>query len=272
MKKIISHILNLILIVCIFLSIILLIISNTILNKKYILKVLDTNNYYERIYNNIISSFESNLIPSGIEEEIISKLINQEIVTKDIHNIINHVYNHEELIINTNNIRINFNNEVNNILETNNRIASIEEQDNIKTLENALADIYEDELIYIKEVITPISQYYSMINNLVKASEIILLLIILNLIAIHKFIIKEASKNLSRVLLSVGLINTIIYLAIHNKFNHVLLINKVFSDCLKAIIANMLNYILISGIILMIISLGIMLINIKKNKETKVLN
>lgn len=270
MKKIISHLINFILMLATFSIIFLFIISSTILNKNYLIKSLETNNYYESIYHNIISSFESNLMPSGIEENILNKLITKEIVTTDLNNIINHIYNQEELKLYTLELRANFNQEINNILANNNKEASYEEQENIKRLEDTLASIYEDELLYSRSIIEQASTNYQTITHLIKISQIVLLLIIIDLIAIHFFLLKNSQKNIGISLLATGVINIIIHLSIINIYHQVLIINQAFSNVLKYIATSILTRMLISGILLTIIGLSLIIIY-SKNKAKKVL-
>ena len=53
MKRFISYIVCILLVIAITLASLLYIFSNTVLNENYILETLENNNYYEKTYDNI---------------------------------------------------------------------------------------------------------------------------------------------------------------------------------------------------------------------------
>ncbi|MCI8671577.1 MAG: hypothetical protein HFI36_06080 [Bacilli bacterium] len=266
-KTIITHFINFTLSISIFLLIVLSIFSITIFNEKYLLNYLTKENYYEKSYQSIVEHFENNLIQSGIEENIIEKVIKKEYVIEDINSIIANIYTNKQISINSINIRTNFNNTITDILKEHNRYPSIEEQNDIKVLEDKLANIYEKELLYSPDLINKLYQNINILKKLTYVLILIISLIIINLLAIIIYHLKDIKKNIGIALLSSGLIFTAIKYYIGDTFKYILFINKNFSELVINIITNILKYVGIIGLILGLLGFILIILSIFKKKN-----
>jgi len=141
MKKVLTHFINFVLGVTIFIFVIILIVKTTVLNEKYIFKTLEDNYYYSEIYDIIINNFESNLIQSGLDDNIIYELITKEKVENDVKTVLQGIYHNIEINIDTNILTKNLNNKVDEIFKSLHRTPNKEEQEDIGIIfESGLMD------------------------------------------------------------------------------------------------------------------------------------
>lgn len=267
MTKIISHILNFLLIIFIIILSLILIFKFTILNKEYVLKTMSTTNYYHEVYKLVENTIENNLISSGLDESIIKSLFTEENVTNDIKSIINNFYDQKAFNLSSETIRQNFNNQVNSFLSNNIHQLTKEERQNIKELENKIIEIYEREITCFGTKITRVSSILNILTKIINIAIIILSLIILNILAIDFVFIKNNLKNIGTSLLASGLIFLICKVFISSKFQNILIFNSAISNLILTIINNILKYILSIGLLLTATGLGLIILHsLKKQK------
>ena len=72
-KEIVNFIIIIFLSLSILSSFLVFTVSNTILNKEYILNKMEECNYYEKTYLDINDSLEQYIGPSGLDEEILQR-------------------------------------------------------------------------------------------------------------------------------------------------------------------------------------------------------
>ena len=101
LKNIFTQVQCIITSILLFLIISTLVLSNTILNQKYLIKAIEKNNYSTKVYNSIKNEYIK-LSPSlNIKEQNshLEEIINEEIVKKDIKNLINSIYTNKNIYI-----------------------------------------------------------------------------------------------------------------------------------------------------------------------------
>lgn len=263
MKKIIKHLINFVLTITIFTFTIILIFKTTVLNEKYVLKTLENNYYYDEIYKNVVANFESNLIQSGIDESITNDLISKEKVERDVKNVIIGIYNNEEIVIDSTPLIETLNNKIDDIFKGYHRTPNKEEQENIKRLENAIKEVYEDEIAYQLNT-DNLGESVTKINSVTTTLLIILGLISVVLLVIDVLFMNDPVNTMGIAILSSGLTITIIRIIIGSRYKNILMFNEIFSEIVVSVVTNFLTNILVIGIYLSIIGLVLLIIGVYK--------
>lgn len=255
-KKMTSYSIVLILIILLAISTSITILSQTILKEEFIEGLLNKNNYYSKIYNEIIEIFKNNTIQSGLEENVLDGIITEEKVENDVKLLIKNIYGKEETSINIEMVKAKLEENINQKIKENNKKVNQEEQKNIDAYVKTITDIYSNGIIYAKQYIPKIQNIISNIQkNLVKI-EVITYAVSILLIIILFIMNKEESLNyLSIASISTGmlLIMPKILVSLSLKIENILLFNKAFSNVVIDGIENIMlrflilrNYIFIS--------------------------
>lgn len=260
-KKTIIFILNFFLIICVFLLLGLQIFSNTILNKQYVIGLLEKNNYYEKVYYNIEDGFKNYIMQSGLDESILNNLYDKEKVTQDVNMVINAIYDGASINVNTDILVRELDNRINNILEQNNRVPEKQEREEIKIFEDAIATTYADEITYSAESIKEISNIFTKIQELLPNIKIVLIGLIIVLLALIIAISASILKTMNAIgimLLTVGVIDIAVKLLIKDRVHNILILNSAFSMNVIDLINSIIDSFFKLGIIA--ISIGAVLI------------
>ena len=137
--KIIKTPLNLIisfLLIFVFLSFAIInILSNRILDKKYMLDKLEEIEFYEQISREVKIGFEDYIYQSGLPEDTINDLYTINDIRNDVNSIINNIYDGEEITLSD---------KINLFVQKENRKLDAEEENNITKFENLIANSYKN--------------------------------------------------------------------------------------------------------------------------------
>lgn len=262
-KKIISCIINLALIVLVFTLSSLQIVSSTILSKQYVIKTLEKSNYYEKTYNDIQEGFKNYIMQSGLEEKILEGLCDKETVTKDINMIIEKIYEGKSINLDTKNIENKLDNEINRVLNKNNKKIDNEEKEAIQTFKNAIINVYNTSIVYSNSYIEQITLIYQKINKVIKMAQIILIIAITIITIISVITLRKQSiKNIGISLLAAGILQIILKVLVGNKLYNILILNSTFTETLINLIKNIMDTFFLVGIITSLV--GIITIIIRK--------
>lgn len=266
-KKIILNLESFVLAIFLFGLIILLVLSNTVLSKNYLLNYLEKNNYYEQYYNHINETLKGYIIQSGLEEDILQSLYDQEKVKEDINILINNIYQNKDEKIDTNIIKVRLENIINKQLELNNQLINQEEKESISSFVNTIQEVYLDEIIISKNLIDEIKPLYLKLDKIVFFLIIVFSILSIITILIINLITKNLKKSIQKVsvsLLTASLLLIFIKILLGNRFRHILIINALFSKILIGYIYQIINLFLILGIVFGILSLVGCIIKVDK--------
>ena len=270
-RKILSYFIVLVLIVAILLSIITTVVSLTILDENYISKTLAKVNYEQEIYNEIMETFKDNTIQSGLEENVLEGIITQEQINEDVNNFIQYLYEENKPItVQENLLRTKLEENINQQIEEKDKRLTDDEEEAIDTYINTIVKIYKNGIIYseskipsVKDIITKSTKIVSIAQIASYITAVVALIII---IAVNK---QKSIKHLAIALLSVGIALIALKIAEINSvsINNILILNKAFSDFIIAVINNIMQWCLISGIISAVIGLITSIISVKVIEE-----
>ena len=252
----------------IFLSLLvfLLLFKFTISSKTYILKVLERDNYYEKINNEIMEEMDIHLLSSGFTNEIIKDIHTKEDVINDINLFFNNAYEGKITNIDTSKILNKVNDNIDEFFKKNNLLTVNKSELNEFT--NSLVNIYSDEVTlygFVNSIIPKIPKINKVINLGIIVS--IIILIITGLI-----LIKIKYRYFSSNIIASGLIILFIRLFIFEKvdIDELLVISEDFSYELRNILTTLQNLSLILGLVL--ICFGMVLTIVKSYVNFRKIN
>ena len=261
-----KYILGFLLTSSIFLSLIACLVNFTVLQKNYVYKAMDNNNYYELVYNTINENLEAGNMSSGFDDEILKDLFTKDKVKEDINNTINSIYNNESISIDVDSIKNKLNDNINNYIKNN----KIKVYDEVSLNEHidVLIKIYTDEIGYYSMFNNYIGKF-NKLSHIVKSGLIVLIIMDIVLFITIRFILKE--KLLGSCIIASGLFMLFIYYhtIVNIDFNTMTLVSMNFTIILRYMVNNILNIykiMMVSSIIIGLILAIFTKANILKKK------
>lgn len=260
--NILKFIIMLILVVCILFFGIKNIVLSTIMDKDYVLNKLEETNFYSGTYELVESGFENYIAQSGLEEEVLNNICTEEKVKKDIGVIINNIYNGTNEEIDTTEIANNLNANIDKL--------DVRTSQNKSALDKFVQQIcteYKNTILNTKYENTIHEILNKTTNLLEKLQTIVTIVTIISVICLILLNIKNISKlvgNLGTVLLSSSITILVAINLINANINisAIKLFNNVFSSSIVTILQEILSKINKFGIIILITSIVIILINV----------
>ena len=271
-KEIVNFIIIIFLSLSILSSFLVFTVSNTILNKEYILNKMEECNYYEKNYLDINESLEQYIGPSGLDEEILQNIYTEEQVKNDIHTTVNAIFTGEEKTIETEKIRSKLDK---NILESYNITSN--EKEAIVNFENTIVNEYTKQITH-HDYLYVLENYIPTANNIIAKLKIIMpiimCIIIVCLIILNMKNINKIIQGILIGFLSAGLTIMVIGIIINFNINFeaILILNENFSELIRNIANELLKSLQNLGIIIAILSTILLIATntiwtIKRNKK-----
>lgn len=268
MRYFISFILCLVIFLIAFLSI----IKITLFNDSFVIKHIDTTQFSEKAYNEIIDSFTSLGSASGVPKEVFEKAINISFVSTDIYNIISDSYKYNELVFEKNNVVLNLKSEISKFCNENN----IEITDSIKKDIDLLLEhlIVEYESIVILPLFSQIVQIKSIFDNYYFAFLIGAVFYLAFSVFILLFLEKWPHRRvryISYSFISSGLMLFIIpiIVAVWDGIKRIQITPKFMYDFVVSFFNGIINQFYIFGAILFLIGVILIFISSKLRKKSK---
>lgn len=246
------------------LLVVLVVLKFTVFNKSRVITTLTNDNYYDNVYKTINENMENYIISSGFSDSILDNIFTKEDVKESVDNFVNNIYAGKKEETDLSNIREKINANIDKYISE--QKIQILDQESVDSLVDELLNIYTNE-----------TELYGMINNFmgmypkvekVLNISLISLIIVFIVIALVLVIMKIKFKGI--IVLASGLMLLYIRFIITNNidYKNILLLTDNFSEVLVSLIGNVINLILLGGIILSIVGLIIIIINaIMKNKK-----
>lgn len=263
-KIILYYLLEFILTIFIFLTIILIVMKITVLNKTYLKNILEKNNYYHELYVDINNDFNDYIMQSGFDNSITKDLFTESELKKVINNNVDNYFLGKDIIVETKTIKNKLLNNIDNYLKD--IKITITDQESMNLFISKIESIYKERIILNKELI----KFSSEFNKIMKLLNIIFIIILILDIVLF-ILIKISFKKITLTIpiLSSMILLLICYYLLFGKINinSIIFWNNYISKIIKNIffdISNSLKYISIIGIILEIIKLTFIY---KKNRR-----
>ena len=273
--NILKFIIMLILVVCILFFGIKNIVLSTIMDKDYVLNKLEETNFYSGTYELVESGFENYIAQSGLEEEVLNNICTEEKIKNDIGIIINNIYNGTNEEIDTTKIANNLNANIDKL--------DVRTSQNKSALDKFVQQIcteYKNTILNTKYENT-INEILNKTTNLLeKLQTIVTIVTIISVICLILLNIKNISKlvgNIGTVLLSSSVTILVVINLINANINisAIKLFNNVFSSSIVTILQDILSKVNKFGIIILITSIVVILINaiinfVKTNQKEEI--
>lgn len=239
--------------------------STTILSKKYILEKFEENNYYNNLYSNIINEMEGYIGPSGLDESIFDDIITKEKIESDVNIVVSNIYESKDADIDTKIIDEKLEKNINDYLKKEN--LKIEDRTSLDEFKKQIIDVYKTEVSY-----NTYTKYIKNVNlnkiiSLFKtAKKVCLIGIILPIILILLLNMKKVEKVIPEIMtfiLACGIILMVIskYITMKINIEAITFLNTAFSIVIRDIVLTVLNDILTIGIVFIVASILLMIIN-----------
>lgn len=271
-KKLINFIVLIFLSLSILSSFLVFTVSNTILNKEYILNKMEECNYYEKTYLDINDILEQYIGPSGLDEEVLKDIYTEEQVKNDIDITVNAIFTGEEKTIETETIREKLSK---NIYE--NYTITNSQKEAINNFEDTIINEYTKQITH-HDYLYVLENYIPTINKIMAKLKIIMPIIVCIIIVCLIILnIKNTTKIIQGILigfLSAGLTIMVIGIIINLNINFedILILNEIFSDLIRNIANELLKTFQNIGIVIAILSTILLIVTnttgaIKRNKK-----
>ena len=273
--NILKFIIMLILVVCILFFGIKNIVLSTIMDKDYVLNKLEETNFYSGTYELVESGFENYIAQSGLEEEVLNNICTEEKIKNDIGIIINNIYNGTNEEIDTTEIANNLNANIDKL--------DVRTSQNKSALDKFVQQIcteYKNTILNTKYENTIHEILNKTTNLLEKLQTIVTIVTIIYVICLILLNIKNISKlvgNIGTVLLSssVAILVAINLINANINISAIKLFNNVFSSSIVTILQDILSKVNKFGIIILITSIVVILINaiinfVKTNQKEEI--
>ena len=264
-KIILSYILGFILSICLVLIVGIFVSKKTILNKKFMSRLMDENNYYELVYQSISEEIEDYMTSSGLEKEILNNVIIKDNVKNDIDNYMNSLYENKLYIIDTSYVENTLKDNINNYLKNLN--LGVDNTNELDLFISDIGGIYKKQVSFYNTLDILNGKLYK-ISNLIDKYSILLYIITLLLIIIILII---RYINIGSVILSSGFMILLLKIFIYERIDveNVLLISDYFSNIIKSIFKYVGKYMINISIILIVLGFILCLFKNRKNNLEK---
>ena len=261
LTNLLKFILIVVLAVCSIAIGIIQIVTQTVLNKNYIIQKMEETNFYSETYKLVQSNFEKYIEQSGFEENILENICTEEKVKQDINLMISNIYEGANKTIDITEISDNLNANIDKL--------NIRDSKNQKAIEQFVEHIcqeYTDTLVHTKYE-NDINKFYKEI--VIKKDKIEKIVIIAMVIDVIVILIVN-NKNIEKDFQSIGtaifsssafelIACQIINLRVSIKGKKIF--NDAFSDMIVAIIQNVISKVVSFGIATLMIAIILIIIN-----------
>lgn len=266
--KIVKNILRYIIVIMIIISVISLalvkIVSSTILNEAYVLKILDTSGYYDNIYKDLESNFENYIHQSGLDESVIKDICTKEDIKNSTEIILANIYEGTNKAINTDKIKQKLNDNISKSLEGIQVTSKM--QQSIDTFVDTICNEYTSTMSQTKYE-KVINDNYKKIEKLTSVAQTALCITtLLGVVLIVSLSYKRIYRCISLIgisLVSSGAFLVIVDLIVNFKvkIQYIKILNDSISVVLQNIIADILNKIVQTGSVLLAIGVGFIIVS-----------
>lgn len=278
-KTVLNLIISFLLILCFLSGISINLLGKKVLEKEYLLKKIEENEFYLQISREVTSGFEDYIYQSGLPEETIKDLYTDEDIKNDIKSIVDYVYEGKEIKLSDEKIKSRLDEKINTFLKEENRTLNKKEKENVSKFENLIINSYKSNVKISNTLIEMMRNYFEKaqkIYNRVKNIPLIvgvcfaILLVIIN------------AKNLFSILnyVSISIFSTGLVLKLLNfvivkniKIEDILILATSFTNLVKNLLKEIVQNLSDKGNIYIVIGLtGIIIyamLNAFKENEKK---
>ena len=272
MKKIINIVLALLLSVALVGNIALFIVSNTILNKEYIVAQLDKNEFYSRIDTDLKNKLENYTYQSGLPKEVFENLYEEDDIKEYVLHIVDCIYGDSSLKQeNVPQIEEKLSDNITIYLKENNVSMTKEIENNIKEFKKIVVNAWNDSFSVPTEKISGIYNVANKFSDVI--SKILIVALILLIVIVIIVNVANMAEGLNYIMISLfvsGILLRLVPWVVNSNINveNILIWSQSISDFAKQIIFDVFDKLNSYGIMLIFIGIvGIVASNYWKVKR-----
>lgn len=258
-KKIVQIIMAFFLSILILANFLMVLMSQTVLQKEYVLAKVEEVGYEEKIQTDLKNGFENYQYQSGLPASVFENLYTRSSLQADIYCVVNAIYENEEVQINSEEVRNKLEANIQQYLSENQIVLKEAELQNIQDFENIIVNVYENRVNSVADYVDTIQKVLQKVKEIAKIAQICLIVALAVFLLIGLVAqMREPSEfvnQLAIALLSSGVILILLQKVIHQEIDiqHILLLNQSFSDFVKYILFDLMNEINFYGMVFAIV-------------------
>ncbi len=258
LKIIVGYILAFISMILVTVLVALVILKVTLANKNYVKDLLESNNYYSNVSEEILDKMKYYMASSGLPENILEDIYSKEDVKEDINLFIDNAYIGSKTDVNVEKLVSKLNSNIDNYVSDHK--VKITSQNYIDSFVKNMTSIYEKEVnLYgiVNGYLKYIPKIIKLINQLLIICGILLLVNIVGLVLLKV-------GYISSIFMASALIIIFVRMMFYEKidYHNILIISSDFSNMVKIGIDRLSFMALISSICLFLIGI---LLNLSKS-------
>ena len=264
-KIILSYILGLVISICLMGLALIFISKKTVLDKKFMNRLFDENNYYENVYNSIHEDVLDYMTSSGLEEEILQGVILKENVKSDIDNYIDSFYKGELYNVDTSYVEGTLKTNIDNYLKGLN--LGVDNTNELDLFISDIGGIYKKQVSFYN-TIDSFGPKVLKLNNLINKYTKILCIITIVLIVL---LIVLGYVGIGSCILSSGFMLFLLKLFIYERIDteNILIVSEYFSSIIKSTFKYSGNYMINISVVLIVLGTILCLFKNRKNNLEK---
>lgn len=143
-KLVLKYIVEFILSITLFSFVFLLILKATVFNESYFINQLKENNYYQLLSERIRENMSYYIIQSGLEEEVLDNIFSIKDVEENVNIVVASLYNGNGIILKTNTVRENLENNIDAYLLNNKK--EVSDRDSLDAFVDTMMSVYEESI------------------------------------------------------------------------------------------------------------------------------
>lgn len=261
LTNLLKFILIVVLAVCSIAIGIIQIVTQTVLNKNYIIQKMEETNFYSETYKLVQSNFEKYIEQSGFEENILENICTEEKVKQDINLMISNIYEGANKTIDITEISDNLNANIDKL--------NIRDSKNQKAIEQFVEHIcqeYTDTLVHTKYE-NDINKFYKeIVIKKDKIEKIVIIAMVIDVIVIlivNNKNIEKDFQSIGTAIFSSSAFELIACQIINSRVSikGIKIFNDAFSSMIVAIIQNVISKVVSFGIATLMIAIILIIIN-----------
>lgn len=244
--------------------------STTVLTKDYVMSKLEENGYYDKVYEELKSTFENSQKQLPVENVDLSDLISEELIKEEAKQMVSNIFDGTDTSVDVEEMRVNVTARINDAVANEKIKLSAADEGTIETFTNKVCDEYSN-AVNQTDTMQKIRDIYMKVltlTGLVKKSLLITMLVTLLLILgiCYRRVFKVLSSAGTALLLA-GLVDVGSKFLVESnqtmlieKINNILSLNNATTNVMQNVLSDFMQRVMISGAILA--GIGVLLIGV----------
>lgn len=258
-KIVLRGILGFICSILLFLIVIVSIIKLTVYNKNYVLKSIENDDYYSKVYEEINSDMKNSLLSSGLDESILKGLFTKNDLKKETKNLIGSIYSGSNYKVDTDTFKERLNTNIDKFLKEKN--IQVTDQKSLDTFVSNIVSVYEKEISLYGYLQNYVNKFVK-IGNLLDVAMIVMIILLLICFIILRYPLHRRYSGVICMSACLMLLFFKSYIYEQIDMKNILIISDSFSSLLRRVLLDINDKMLLSAFILLIVGI---LLNLKNS-------